>query len=80
MDEVKSKTKIYLLVLSLVVSLVTVAFVRFGQSATPSKPQSASQTMKALEGSTTSPEMRKFIDRAQKSESADEDAYRDLGK
>ena len=81
MNDTMSKTKIYLLIISLIVSLMTMAVMKLNSgSATVKSRTSPSRTLGALEKSAESPEMKRFLQREKNSESADEDAYHDLGK
>jgi hypothetical protein len=81
MDAVKNKTKIYLLIISLIMSLMSVAFMRFGQGGVSTrKPANSSQMLGGLEQSASSPQMKKFLQREKANEDANDDAYRDMGK
>lgn len=79
MESIASKTKIYLLIISLVSTLVTVAVMRSNQgSASVHKTTSASQTLDSLDKGATSPEMHKFLQRQKANEDANDEAYRDM--
>ena len=74
MDSVKTKTKVYLLILSLVMSLMGIAIMRSNKGG--DKAVDKTQSITALENAAPkSPEMDKFIQR----EKADREANQEAG-
>lgn len=79
MDSMKNKTKVYLLIFSLIMSLMGVAFFRSTQGSTKAhKSMTPAQELSALDKGATSPEMHKFLQHQQAGQEANDEAYRDL--
>jgi hypothetical protein len=78
----KSKTLFYTLVVSVIMSLLGTAVLRFGSngpSATPRDTATPDQKLEALEKATAqSPEMHKFLRRERAAQKANQDAAEDL--
>ena len=80
MDDMKNKTKVYLLIFSLMMSLMGIAFMRSTQGGSTSahKSMTPAQELSALDKGATSPEMHKFLQHQQAGQEANDNAYRDL--
>jgi|GEM_PF-2225617 len=83
MESVKTKTQIYLLIFSLVASIVGIAIIKLDQSkpANPGKQISTSQKLDALEkGVPQSSGMAKFLRNEKDAQDAEDEAARDMPK